>query len=45
MKTEKQINHCKYCGKEIPIYKYFCDIKCEVAYTDQLNIQQAKEVK
>jgi predicted nucleic acid-binding Zn ribbon protein len=30
---------CFNCGKEIPSYKYFCDIECEVAHADQLNQQ------
>jgi hypothetical protein len=28
---------CLYCGEEVPAYKYFCDIDCEVKHTDQLN--------
>lgn len=28
---------CKNCGKPVPKFKYFCDIKCEVKYTEALN--------
>jgi hypothetical protein len=28
---------CLYCGKEVSTYKYFCDIECELQYTDDQN--------